>query len=466
MSDSPTIEQPIAAESSPPVRVLVVDDEKSIRDSLRMVLEYEGHTVEEAASGPEALVRVAERSPEVVLLDVKMPEMDGIATLQALRDRGHEVPVIVISGHADIPTALEATRLGAFDFLEKPLQSDRVLLALRNAARGFRLESENRILRGEDAWQLVGETPVMKRLRETVEKAAPTPATVLITGESGTGKELVARAIHANSPRHERALVQVNCAAIPDELIESELFGHEKGSFTGAVRRQIGKFVAADGGTIFLDEIGDMSARTQAKVLRVLQDGQVEPVGAQLPTRVDVRVVAATHRDLAQEIEEGRFREDLFYRLNVIPVATPPLRERLEDIPLLVDYFVQRFTRDANYPARRFTRGAMEHLQQMPWRGNVRELKNLVERLLILAPEETIDRELLLSLANDGSSALPEALLAIPTLKGFRESSERLFLLHKLEQNGWNITQTAQNIETPRSNLYKKLDQYGIEREE
>jgi two-component system nitrogen regulation response regulator NtrX len=445
--------------------VLVVDDEAAIRDSLRMILEYEGYRVEEAPDGPQALARVADRLPDAVVLDVKMPEMDGLAVLEAFRERGYEMPVLVISGHADVATAVEATRRGAYDFFEKPLARERVLVSLRNAVESRRLATENRVLRHE-ADEMIGASPAMRRLRETVEKAAPTTATVLITGESGSGKELVARAIHRASPRRERALIEVNCAAIPDELIESELFGHEKGSFTGAVRRQTGKFVLADSGTIFLDEVGDMSARTQAKVLRVLQNGEVEPVGAERTERVDVRVIAATHRDLEDEIAGGRFREDLYYRLNVVPIRTPPLRERLEDLPLLVDYFVRRYAERNNYPRREFAPEAVEHLQAMPWKGNVRELKNLVERLLILAPKETIDREDVLAATGGAGPELSDALLSVATLREFRDNAEKLFILHKLDQNDWNVTQTAQAIDTPRSNLYKKLEQYGIKREE
>ncbi|MEM1250352.1 MAG: sigma-54 dependent transcriptional regulator, partial [Acidobacteriota bacterium] len=431
----------------------------------RMILEFEQYQVDEAADGAEALARVAERIPDAVLLDIKMPQMDGLTVLKTLSERGFEMPVIVVSGHADVETAVEATRLGAFDFIEKPLQRDRVLLTLRNAIQQQRLEAVNKELaKGSD--ELVGESAAMLALRDTIAKAGPTPATVLITGESGTGKELAARAIHSFSPRAERPMVQVNCAAIPEELIESELFGHEKGSFTGAVRKQIGKFVAADDGTIFLDEIGDMSARTQAKVLRVLQSGEVEPVGAERNVIVDVRVVAATHRDLQEEIAEGRFREDLFYRLNVVPIKVPPLRERLEDIPLLVEHFVQKFAEESNYPRRGFSEDALDHLRALPWKGNVRELKNLVERLLILSSGDEVGRDDILTVGVRGQPELSEAMLAVGTLKEFREVSERAFLLHKLRENEWNVTQTAQNVGTPRSNLYKKMEQYGIRRDE
>jgi len=444
--------------------VLVVDDESSIRESLRMILEFEGYRVDEASTGSQALVKLSERPPDAVILDIKMPEMDGLELLRALRERGYDVPVLMISGHADVATAVEATRRGAFDFFEKPLQRERILVSLRNAIESYRLQTENRSLRQEPD-SLIGNSLSMRRLREMIDKAAPTTATVLITGESGTGKELVARAIHLLSPRRERPLVQVNCAAIPEELIESELFGHEKGSFTGAVRKQLGKFVAADEGTIFLDEIGDMSARTQAKVLRVLQSGEVEPVGAEKTIQVDVRVVAATNRNLEEDIASGRFREDLFYRLNVIPVRTPPLRERMDDLQLLVDYFVRRYGERNNYKPKTFVPEALAHLKALPWKGNVRELKNLVERLLILSPGESVTREDVLAATGGARPELSTSLLAVQTLREFRDLSERMFLIQKLEENNWNVTQTAQAIDTPRSNLYKKLDQYEIQRE-
>ncbi|HEY2291300.1 MAG TPA: sigma-54 dependent transcriptional regulator [Thermoanaerobaculia bacterium] len=456
---------PRPGDSSYRAAVLVVDDEAAIRDSLHMILEYEGYRVEEAANGSQALTKVGERAPDAIVLDIKMPEMDGLELLKALRERGYDMPVLMISGHADVATAVEATRRGAFDFFEKPLQRERVLLSLRNAIEAYRLQTENRTLRPEPE-QIIGTAASVRRLREMIEKAAPTPATVLVTGESGTGKELVARAIHRLSSRRDRPIVQVNCAAIPEELIESELFGHEKGSFTGAVRKAMGKFVAADSGTIFLDEIGDMSARTQAKVLRVLQNGEVEPVGAERTIQVDVRVVAATNRNLEEEIAAGRFREDLYYRLNVIPIRTPALREHLEDLPSLVEYFVRRYADQNNYKPKDLTPEAMAHLKALPWKGNVRELKNLVERMLILSPGEQITREDVIAATGGARPELSTSLLAVQTLREFRDLSERMFLLHKLEENNWNVTQTAQAIDTPRSNLYKKLDQYDIHREE
>jgi two-component system nitrogen regulation response regulator NtrX len=444
--------------------VLVVDDEKDIRESLRMVLEYEGYRVREAASGDAALTEARRSSPDAILLDIKMPEMDGLEVLGSLRERGYEMPVIIVTGHGDISTAVEATRKGAFDFFEKPLQRERVLLSLGNALEHYRLQQESAVLRGQPD-ELIGTSTALRSLRATIAKAAPANATVLIVGESGTGKELVAKALHRQGTRSQRPWVQVNCAAIPEELIESELFGHEKGSFTGAVRKQLGKFVAADSGTIFLDEIGDMSARTQAKVLRVLQSGEVEPVGAQRVIEVDVRVIAATNRELEEEISEGRFREDLFYRLNVIPIRTPPLREHLEDIVELVEYFVRRYATVNNCQPKEFSDDALEHLRSLPWKGNVRELKNILERALILSSASTITRDELLRGVEGGPPDLKSVVASAKTLKEFREGAERVFLIEQLKRHDWNVTQTARSIATPRSNLYKKMEQYGIQRE-
>jgi two-component system nitrogen regulation response regulator NtrX len=368
--------------------ILIVDDEEDIRASLRMILSYEGMQVSEADSGESALRAVDARTPDAVLLDIKMPRMDGLEVLSELRNKDADIPVIVVSGHGTVQTAVEATRLGAFDFMEKPLERDRVLVVLRNALEQRRLQRENRDLRVsfEERYRLVGASAAMRAVHENIARAAPVRAAVLITGESGTGKELVARAVHRNGPRANKPFVKVNCAAIPDDLIESELFGHEKGSFTGAVRDQVGKFVQADGGTLFLDEIGDMSLKTQSKVLRALQDGEIEPVGAAKSLTVDVRVLAATNKDLPEEIGAGRFREDLYFRLNVIPISLPPLRERSEDIPELVTWFAEWFCRENGLPPREFDTDALQALRAMPWRGNVRELRNAVERVLILSP--------------------------------------------------------------------------------
>ena len=454
-------------------RILVVDDEAEIRRSVRMILEYEGHDVQEASSGPEALALVQREAPDLVFLDIKMPGMDGLEVLQKMREVNEMLPVVIISGHATVSTAVEATKLGAFDFIEKPLSSERVLVTIRNALDQTRLADENRSLKRavEARHQMVGESPALRQIWDSIKRAAPTNATVLLLGESGVGKELVARAIHRNSLRSRERFVQVNCAAIPEELIESELFGHEKGSFTGATEKQIGKFEQADRGTIFLDEVGDMSAKTQAKVLRVLQEGEVERLGSARTIKVDVRVIAATNKDLESEIEKGNFREDLYFRLSVIPIRVPPLRDRREDIPVLVRHFVDVFSRENNRRPQRFTPAALEYLQKARWKGNVRELKNTVERLLIMTPGDAIDVDDLREFVRTESprsagGGAAEAEKERPgTLREFKESAEREFLVEKLRENGWNISKTAEVIGTPRSNLYKKLEQYGITQE-
>src|SRR5215212_4156292 len=374
-------------------RILVIDDEAAIRDSLRMILEYEGYEFLGAASGQDGLAMVERENPDLVFLDIKMPGMDGLEVLQRIKAADETVPVVMISGHATVTTAVDATKLGALDFIEKPLASERVLVTIRNAIDRSRLADENRSLKRvvEVRHQIVGESPHLKKVMDAIRRAAPTNATVLITGESGVGKELVARAIHRNSLRSRDRFVQVNCAAIPDDLIESELFGHEKGSFTGATEKQIGKFEQADKGTIFLDEVGDMSLKTQAKVLRVLQEGEVERLGSAKTVNVDVRVIAATNKTLESEIEKGNFREDLYFRLSVIPIRVPPLRDRPEDVPALVRHFADLFSRDNNRKTQRFTPAALEHMQKARWKGNVRELKNTVERLLIMTPGDVIE---------------------------------------------------------------------------
>jgi len=448
-------------------RILVVDDEAAIRDTLRMVLEYEGYEVATAGDGRSALEALDEAPAAAVLLDIKMPGIDGLETLDRVLARDGAPPVLMISGHGDIATAVECTRRGATDFLEKPLQRDRVLVSVRNALSGNRLRAENRELkrRVEETSVLLGDSEPMRRLRAEVARAAPTPATVLILGESGTGKELVAREIHQGSRVAGGPFVQVNCAAIPEELIESELFGHEKGSFTGAVRKQLGKFVEADGGTIFLDEVGDMSARAQAKVLRVLEAGEVEPVGAAKVGRVDVRVIAATNRDLTESIRDGKFREDLYFRLNVVPLTTPPLRERPADVPVLAAHFARIFAERDHRKPRRFAPSALGVLAARAWPGNVRELRNLVERVLIMTDADPIEARDLPTEVRVQPAEISSRGLELATLSDFKEFAEREFIVARLRENGWNISRTAEVIRTPRSNLYKKIEHHRISRE-
>ena len=463
-------------------RILVVDDEEAIRRSLTMMFEFEGFDCETASTGPEA-VQVAERAEiDLVILDVKMAGLNGLETLRLLRERAKDVPVIMLSGHGTVKTAVEATRLGAFDFLEKPPETEKLLVAARNALEKRRLVIENRRLRLETNGpsDLVGTSAAIQQVFARIRKAAPTNATVLISGESGVGKELVAREVHRLSARADEAYISVNCAAIPEELIESELFGHEKGSFTGATERQIGKFEMAHKGTIFLDEIGDMSARAQAKVLRVLQEGEVERIGSQKTIKVDVRVIAATNKNLENAITHGNFREDLFFRLSVIDIEVPPLRSRVEDIPAITAHFVARSATQHGVPVKRMSPEFAAALQKREWRGNVRELKNVIDRLMILVEDDTLRAEHLegvpqakppataeapppqapTSPTDPGSPALPQG-----SLREFKEGSERAFIVAKLRENAWNISATAQAIDTPRSNLYKKLEQYGITEE-
>ncbi len=453
-------------------RILVIDDDAEVRKSMRMILEYEGHDVIAAASGPEGLALLEKESPDLVFLDIKMPGMDGFDVLERIKAVS-DVPIVMISGHGTGSTGAEAVRRGAVDFIDKPLETDRVMVTIKNTVERRRLADEVQQLRRavESRHEIVGKSFEIGQVMESVRRAAPTNATVLIQGESGVGKELVARAIHRNSLRSRERFVQVNCAAIPEELIESELFGHEKGSFTGATEKQIGKFEQADKGTIFLDEVGDMSLKTQAKVLRVLQEGEVERVGSARTIRVDVRVIAATNKHLEKEIEKGTFREDLFFRLSVIPVFVPPLRERVSDIPILVQHFLDQLAGENNFRRRRVTPRAMEALQRYRWKGNVRELRNTIERALIMTEGEAIDLSNLPEAVrfdarpeapDNGSETRP---LPAATLREFKESSERSFLVQKLRDNAWNISRTAEVIGTPRSNLYKKLEFYKISQE-
>lgn len=451
-------------------RILIVDDDSGVREALSQLLEYEGFDVRAEADGARALGTYAEWSPHLVFLDVKMAGMDGLEVLQSLKDMDPAAIVVMISGHATIATAVDATRIGAFDILEKPLDTDRILVLLRNALRHRSLEEENRWLKEslDTRHEIVGRSYAIRSLLAQVEKVAVTPARVLITGENGTGKELVARGIHRLSARASRPFVEVNCAAIPSELIESELFGHLKGSFTGAVADRAGKFEQADEGTLFLDEVGDMSLAAQAKVLRVLQDGVFTRIGGSKQIRVDVRVLAATNKDLSAEIAAGRFREDLYYRLNVVPLHVPPLRERREDIPILAHHFAEQLARQEGIPAKSFEPAALEALQAWDWPGNVRELRNAVERLAILSAGPRIRAadvtRLVAQRAPDTAGA--SAIFDSATYEEFKEVADRTFLLHKLRQYGWNVSETARALRMPRSNLYKKIERYGLHREQ
>jgi two-component system nitrogen regulation response regulator NtrX len=478
---------------------MVVDDEPAIRDTMRMILDYDGYETVLAAAGQEALQIIERDPPDLVFLDIKMPGLDGLEVLSRIRATNDTIPVVIVSAHGSASSALEAGRLGAFRFIEKPLSKDYVLDAVREGLELGNLRKENRQLRSviEARHQLVGDSPALRTIMDQVRRAAPTTATVLLLGESGVGKELVARAIYRNSQRAKERFVEVNCAAIPEELIESELFGHERGAFTGATEKQIGKFEQADGGTIFLDEVGDMSAKTQAKVLRVLQEGEVERIGSNKTLKVDVRVIAATNKDLEAEIAEGRFRDDLYFRLSVIPIFVPPLRERVEDVPALVQHFSQQFSQNNGRRAAKFSPGALQALMQARWRGNIRELRNVVERLLIMTDRDVIEagdvamfargatRPIAVATAapampGGDTPAVADVMAALPfvppapppppplpaTLREFKEVSERAFLVEKLQEHGWNISKTAEVIDTPRSNLYKKLEQYNIRQDE
>ena len=447
-------------------RVLVVDDERGVREALRQTLEYEGIEVRTAESGDKALKVVPEFHPHLVFLDIKMAGMDGLATLAELKKIDPDLDVVMISGHGTIQTAVEATQLGAYDFLEKPLDTDRILLTLRNALDHVDLSLENERLRETvlDRYEIIGSSPAIKQVLEVIDKVAPTPARVLITGENGSGKELVARAIHRLSPRVDKPFVEVNCAAIPSELIESELFGHMKGSFTGAFADRSGKFEQADSGTLFLDEIGDMSLAAQSKVLRALEEGVVTRIGATKAINVDVRIIAATNKALEEEIADGRFREDLYYRLNVVPVVVPPLRVRREDIPDLIARFVGALTRDSGFKARQFEPEALEAMAARDWPGNVRELRNAVERLVILATDDVITVGDVSKLTGMTQDAALGDLMMCETFDSFKQDAERAFLLGKLSENAWNVSETARRLAMPRSNLYKKIEKYGLER--
>ena len=448
--------------SSSKPRVLIVDDESGIRESLSAILSDEGYQVDAVGSAEEALERAGAEELEVMLLDVWLPGIDGLEALSRLQSFPRPPAVIMISGHGTIETAVRATKLGAFDFIEKPLSLNKIIVLVRNAVQQRRLLDENNLLRGElrHRYQVIGDSVPMKALRQQIAVTAPTNGRVLIYGESGVGKELVARALHAASLRSQGPFVEVNCAAIPEDLIESELFGHLKGSFSGAAEDKIGKFEKANGGTLFLDEIGDMSLRTQSKVLRVLEEQRFEPVGSSQSMTVDVRVLAATNKNLESEISRGAFRQDLFYRLNVIPFLVPPLRERLRDIPTLATYFLNEFSVAYGKKIRELSDASVDVLLRYPWPGNVRELRNLVERLVIVCPQARIEPHHLPPEIFRGAAESPQQPYA--TLHEARSAYEREFILRKLQEHTWNMTQTAAALGLERSHLYRKMKTLGI----
>lgn len=440
--------------------ILIVDDEEGIRESLSGILEDDGYDVLTADSGEEAVKILRETSPDLIFLDIWLTGMDGIKTLQEIKAMKPDVSVIMISGHGSIELAVKATQTGAYDFLEKPLSLERVLLVSKRAIEKRTLERENITLRENltRKWKLIGESQKIKDLREQMEMAARSNSRVLIFGESGTGKEVAARLLHEKSQRDGKPFVEVNCAAIPQELIESELFGHEKGSFTGAFEKKNGKFELADGGTLFLDEIGDMSLQTQAKVLRVIETQEFQRVGGNKNINVDVRIIAATNKDLREEVKKGSFREDLFFRLNVIPLFVPPLRERKDDIPILVEYFLDSLAEEYGKPPRKILTEALKYLLSYDWPGNVRELKNVIERLVIMTPSNIIDaKNLFIHVEHEGSD-----YFQYKTLKDARDAFEKDYITKKLEENNWNISRTAEILDVERSNLHRKIKAYEI----
>lgn len=446
--------------------VLIIDDEEAVREGVRMVLEYDKMTVDEAVSGEEGLERIEDCVYDVILVDLRLPGIDGLQVLEklALSEGGPEA--IMISAHADLSTAVQATRKGAFDFLEKPLDHDRLLVTIRNAGRHGRLSREAKLHRETmpGVQNILGTSEAINNLRSIITRVAATDSRVLITGESGTGKELVARAIHAGSPRAREAFVEMNCASIPSELIESELFGHEKGAFTGASSRRIGRFEQADRGTLFLDEVGDMSQAAQAKMLRVLEQGYFTRVGGTKSLGVDVRVIAATNKAVEEEVTQGRLREDLFYRLNVVRLTAPPLRGRAEDVEVLAEHYLAHFTAKMGRPPLQLSRETISLLRRQPWPGNVRELKNVMERLALFCHGPQVGPDEVHSVIDASTSRVQELAAFQGTHPEFMEWAEQQFLRRRLQENSWNVTRTAQELGMQRSNLYKKIEKYGLER--
>lgn len=448
--------------------VLVIDDELQICESINMILEYEGYDVESTTSANEGLEKFSSKEFSAVLLDIQMPEMNGFEVLKKIKEQKQSASVIIISAHGSVENAIKATRLGAFDFLEKPIDRDKLLISVRNATETASLKEENEVIK--KVWvgdgEILGKSKAIQNILQMIDKVAPLDTRVLITGENGTGKELVARAIHNKSERKDKQFVEVNCAAIPNELIESELFGHEKGSFTGAVQQRIGRFELANKGTLFLDEVGDMSHQAQAKVLRAIEDGKIERVGGGKKIDVDVRLIAATNKNLKEEIEKGNFREDLLHRLNVIPIIVPPLRERTEDIPILVDRFTTDISIKHKKPIVKFSDDAMRILQNQSWTGNVRELRNIVERIIIIVGKKEISAKDIDFMFAGNQQSVDELVDMSNSFQEFKEKAERIFILKQLRAHDWNISKTAEILEIQRSHLYNKMKKYEIEKDE
>jgi DNA-binding NtrC family response regulator len=446
--------------------VLIIDDEKEICESIKMILDYEEYLVDYSTSAIEGLEKLFTNKFSCLLLDIQMPEMNGFEALKKIKENNSATPVIIISAHGSVENAVKATRLGAFDFIEKPIDRDKLLISVRNAVEQYKLLNENAEIKQslQGNTEILGCSRAIKNILELIERVAPIDTRVLITGENGTGKELVARALHNKSTRKDKPFVEVNCAAIPNELIESELFGHEKGSFTGAFQQRIGKFELANKGTIFLDEIGDMSLQAQAKVLRAIEDGKIERVGGTKKIEVDVRILAATNKNLAEEIEKGNFREDLFHRLNVIPVQIPPLRERIDDIPILVAHFASDITTKHKKTPVKFTDDALKFLQSLSWSGNIRELRNAVERIIILIDKKELTAKDIEFLSPGSKSSLGDIIDTSNSFQEFKDKAEKAFIIKQLKANDWNISKTAEVLEIQRSHLYNKMKKFGIEK--
>ena len=448
--------------------ILIIDDEIQICESIKMILDYAGYDSTYTTDAKEGLKKLANNQYSALLLDIQMPEITGFDVLKKVKVSNNDLSVIIISAHGSVENAIKATKLGAFDFIEKPIDRDKLLISVRNAVEQSNLLIENKEIKKslEGEGEILGESKAIKSILEMIDKVAPLDTRVLITGENGTGKELVARAIHQKSLRKDKPFVEVNCAAIPNELIESELFGHEKGSFTGAVQKRIGKFELANKGTLFLDEIGDMSHQTQAKVLRAIEDGKIERVGGGKKIEVDVRIIAATNKNLKEEIEKENFREDLFHRLNVIPIIIAPLRERLEDIPILIEHFADDITKKHKKGTVNFNVDAIQFLKSLNWSGNVRELRNIVERIIIIVDKREIDKKDIEFLFAPGQASMDDIIDGSNSFQEFKEKAERAFILKQLNINNWNISKTAEMLEIQRSHLYNKMKKYEIEKGE